>query len=1258
MKKFTKFSDRWFTRKIAAAVNQAGPRYSPKVNVSLPINRLFYGLGRTDEFYNEFSSLRKEFLKEWEESSLKRSFAETRLATAAFDVLCKEMRKVIAFIDSIKNVTFGDIGFAGLEKIHKKTSKKLFIIDTAISKVLNEGKEKKDDASASGTPGYKDRLKHFAYEVRKIRELIYRVGDLPGSTFALSSNKRALLLLGVAGIGKTHLFCDIAEIRLKQGLPTILILGQQLQSINDPLEAIIGSLGLKLTKKQFLQRLNGIAKRRKRRVFLLIDAINEGDRRVWKRRISPFLKEIENYPGISVALSCRTPFDKVTLPKRLNIVKEYHQGFAEHELDALKIYANYYKLPLPEIPLLSSEFSNPLFLKLFCESLEKAVVRKQHKQIDDIASGQKGMTNIIEDVVIAKGAAIAKQFSQITPNKFWKMLKEDIASVMATYKRSRISLPELQSILAKYVKKKDQKRFMAAMISESLLSEDVYYDGEAKKYSEVIRFPYQKFSDHIVARHLFSKRYFDKNRIKECLEDENRLGWLFMDAQSMRSHPGLVEAFIVEFPTRINNKGELFDYIDKDKIYVDLVELFINGLYWRDPHSFNKSTDKWVGSILGYERLQFDILDVLVALATKPKHPYNAYRLDGYLQKFSMPKRDLLWSEYLRKQYASGTAYKLINWIESFWKKDITTNYAEMYILLLGWFLTSTNRPFRDRATRGLYYLGRKYPQLLFKATLESLKLNDPYIPERLVAASYGVTMALHYSNEVAGFNSKYLKVFARAIYKQMFSKKAKFGTTHILLRNYARRIVEISLLHYPKSLTVKQQSMVKPPFKCGGIRRWGESGEIDRDKWRNGSGPLHMDFENYTLGRLVPSRSNYDYEHEGYKKVKANILWRIYNLGYSHALFKDIDSDIANYNWNRSERIKVDRYGKKYSWIAFFELAGYREDKKLLPERFGNEAFDVDIDPSFPDDIKNEEIIKDDFIDRTSSVENWIDNGPLPNLKPYFIMKSLSKIRGPWALLDGFVTQEHLDNKRDIFIFIRGFLVPKRKKKVLLEALKLLSYPGNSRLPNSETDNYMFAGEIPWCETFRYCFPECKIEIPTGEKVIIREVIKKPHRILVIKTGDKEIRIPDYNEETLRKGFIEHEREKYLNFNVKLPVRNYSWSGETSFTNPGQSAYVPTKEICEYFGLSSRPQTFDMYDTKGRVASITRDFGDQWHTGHKVIYLRKSLLDKYLKATKSSFVWVVWGERRFKSAKEEELRKFSEHHPHYKVFRSEDSYN
>ena len=60
----------------------------------------------------------------------------------------------------------------------------------------------------------------------------------------------------------------------------------------------------------------------------------------------------------------------------------------------------------------------------------------------------------------------------------------------------------------------------------------------------------------------------------------------------------------------------------------------------------------------------------------------------------------------------------------------------------VAWLLTSTIRPLRDQATSAPVLVRASYARSSFDLTLDSLAINDVYVPERLLAASYGVAMA------------------------------------------------------------------------------------------------------------------------------------------------------------------------------------------------------------------------------------------------------------------------------------------------------------------------------------------------------------------------------------------------------------------------------------------------------------------------------------------------------------------------------------
>ena len=52
-------SQHWFENHLREVIANAGDRYTPEVNVSLPIAQVFGGLGRTPELFAKIDSLHK-----------------------------------------------------------------------------------------------------------------------------------------------------------------------------------------------------------------------------------------------------------------------------------------------------------------------------------------------------------------------------------------------------------------------------------------------------------------------------------------------------------------------------------------------------------------------------------------------------------------------------------------------------------------------------------------------------------------------------------------------------------------------------------------------------------------------------------------------------------------------------------------------------------------------------------------------------------------------------------------------------------------------------------------------------------------------------------------------------------------------------------------------------------------------------------------------------------------------------------------------
>lgn len=1275
-----RYTKDFFVKALSKAIHEAGPKYTPGLEKDAPnleIEELVFAfdiLGRTRKFYEHVRSLSAELEKE---SRLNYSIAKiTELKLGIDKKRLKGLREDVENLKALLNAaseTHALNKYIDVEDVNLTARKCLNTIGDIDSVLYRE-----HDAEKPKDKNKTEAINHLIYTFRKLGEIVRGIKDFCDRPDAGLANNPFLLLMGEAGIGKTHFLCDIAKNRIADGYPTIILLGHHFQQFTDPGKQITKVLGLDIPFEKFIRQLHGQAVKTKTRCLIVIDAINEGDKNAWRKSFNGFVKQLRPFKGVGLIVSCRTPFDKITIPKRPkpDAIVLFHPGFRDIELDAQAAFFKYYKIPTPEVPLLTPEFSNPLFLKLFCKALEEATVNKKHKQIKDIASGQKGMTYIFESFVKERGKHIESAFG-LSRGYCWNNVFKKIAEKMAERKREWIPKSELKTLLN--IGK--AKVFINKLVSEGMLHDTLEWVQGQKVPIEAVRFPYQKFSDHIIARYLLSNFLdtSDEKTIKESFDKEATLGAVFKKDRIIYARSGIVEALMIEFPTRIKNKGELLDFLDMKEIPGALVEAFITGLIWRDPTSINDSTSSWINRLLGHAHFRNKMMDTLVTLAAKPRHPYNAAKLNRFLKAMKMNKRDLFWSEFLRKQDYHNSIYRILSWIEMTRAQSIGKEYAQMYTTIMMWTLTSTNRALRDRATRAIYYVGCRFSETLFDLTIESMEISDPYVSERMLAASYGVAMALQHER---GFTTGCLQGFARKLYDLMFKKEAPFSTTHILARDYARHVIDIALLYKPALLTMEERERITPPFRDGGIRIWGKSEDKNKDEYRDGNYPFGFDFNNYTIGYLLPKRRNYDFEDPEYIRVKSNMWWRIHKLGYSLKDFGEIDKDIGRYDYYRFGRQadgrKVDRYGKKYCWIAWYEIAGFRQDKGLLKREWeddNHKRFTVDIDPSFPEEIQKVEIIRTNYVgNKGKSLPRWIAKGPTPDITPYLLVDEIQKERGPWVFLDGFIEQEDLNSRRDIFIFSRGLFVKKEEFGDLVQRLRQQNL-GGRWLPEIPEHHYTFAGEVTWCETFPYYgnielsfvvgvekkrvpFEETEF-LKSGRNLNgdeLKEVFEVVNNYRSKKISEEDVdRYIEKNELQMRKvrHFKTEMAQKTKEYEVVIPISTLNWGSHESSVNPGISAYVLSNELCQFLNLSSRPQTFDLYDKSGRRASITLKWGNDLHTFHKLIYIRKDLLDSVLQDKELDLIWGIWGERRYKAKENAGLHEFAEKHQSYKVFQS-----
>ena len=768
----------------------------------------------------------------------------------------------------------------------------------------------------------------------------------------LVESKNSILLLGDWGTGKTHFLCDFALQALRDGTPAVVALATSLRTDLAPLDALAEYTGLAASGSELVSILAEAARTSGRRAVVLIDAINESDRDAWRRWLPKLVAEVGSLRDLGLIVSCRTPFDEnlVTGRARARMVRLFHPGFEDQEFDAQLEFFTYYELPSLHVPLLASEFSRPLFLRLMCEGLRGLGRRAQKARLRDIASGQKGMTYVLENFVKRVGREV-ESLHGLDGRTCWLIMKGDprsgrsgFAGVLAAARREWMAMHEAISEVRVLTgaDAAEAAEIIGSMRTSGLLTEHSrYVDGA---YMDVLILPYQRFADHLVARHLLDAHLDTSTEIKlkRCFYANRRLGAVFGPDRWGHgfAEPGIASALMIEFPERVRRlpdaRTELLAHLPRARrLLFPFADAFLEGLYWRPTSSVGRDTETLVTLLLeaGDADIRTRTYEVLVGLAVRPEHPLGVEWLSARLRAMRMPQRDLEWSEYLRLADGQSNVYRLLAWAEHEDHSTVDREASECAIRLASLFLTTTDRRLRDRATRALVYQADGRPEVLFGLVSDLLAFGDPYISERVLAACYGTCMRTWALQGPRSAFTDALMRLGRVLVALVLRPDAAFASCHALTRGYAIGVLQILLELRPRALSAIDRRLLEAePGQAPTLFR--AVSKIRKRDVEDAERAIFMDFGNYTIGRLVESRGNYDFKHREYVGVRKQIANRMRRLGYSTEQFGAIDRGIGGYAPNRADEHEVDRYGKKYSWIAFFEMYGIRSAQAELADR------------------------------------------------------------------------------------------------------------------------------------------------------------------------------------------------------------------------------------------------------------------------------------------------------------------------------------
>ncbi len=1045
-------------------------------------------------------------------------------------------------------------------------------------------------------------------------------------------DQRQIHFTANAAKGKTHIACDIAFKRIENSHPVIFFTGDKFTDESILFEAIRKLLDIpaEYSFDDFLDALDEYASICKVRIPIIIDGLNETTSNhffspIWKNHLSGFIAKVLQTKNIVVITTCRT-----TYAKRIweEIYKsEFHQlnGFEDSStiIDAIHKYFKKYKLIGDLYFAQVEKFRDPIFLKIFCETKNPNWMYSEKVAIN---IEEETTFSIFNEYLSQVNRRVTRDHPCLRTNEpFIQNATQKIAAHLWEENLRELPIDKYLSIIdgdSNYEKDKSK--------AEILINEGLIMSRDMRDYNEYVSFTYDVLAGFLIGEYLIqfhdNPSYFLSDEFINKIFNSSGRHPLCEDIISSvcKLLPKLKQTSLHEMINKAthlrSNGNEYFNYVFGESV---------SSLFELSAELIKGNDIKLVEELFSqHDANKVSVFNLSLKTISDTSHPFNAKFLSRLLKSQNMDDRDITWTEFVRKN--SDNLESFISKFEneccsSVANHTIIAQKQHLVSKIITWVLTSTNRKLRDEATRALYFYGRKYPIEFASIVYESLEYNDPYVWERTLAALYGVVMAKHNEIESENFIKQVLPGIINSVFSLIFADDAPYSTTHIFARDYARRIIEIGLIHHPNLISEQEIMRIRTPNKIGAIRDLGEF-DYGEKEWGYG-GPIRMDFSNYTIGRLVKNGHGYADPPEK-QKVRRQIYCRIYELGWNEEKFKDAETALGRENYRgtgRTNRADIERYGKKYSWIAYYEIAGFRDDQGLLDNEYNEfRVITPDIDPSFPIKPQNQKFFSTNLLgDMTKAVVDWYKNGGMPSLEAYLEVKNLKDKKGDWICLDSFIVQEDLEAERNSFVFVRALIVSEKDFEEIIKLLKVQN-AGEQWLPEVRQNNDTFAGEMYYCDEatgdnsveLRFTLGKKIVKIKRGEPGY-----QAPFTVRMEK--DEIIFVEDDSVDEIEKEISEDKK-----FKVLLPVMEYSCESYRSTTNNVEHIRVVGKEIANKMKLKNQAQTFDLIDSKGELASQNIRYYEDYNNNHSFVYIRKDLLQRYLKVTKTKLVWVIWGER------------------------------
>lgn len=494
-----------------------------------------------------------------------------------------------------------------------------------------------------------------------------------------------------------------------------------------------------------------------------------------------------------------------------------------------------------------------------------------------------------------------------------------------------------------------------------------------------------------------------------------------------------------------------------------------------------------------------------------------------------------------------------------------------------------------------------------------------------------------------------------------------------ILLRDYARLIIERYLTEYPDEKKDYEIEKIKPSYKSMPIPDIEDQKYQDKDFKKGLFFIQHsMQFEGIGMygdfGRYVFQSALRNFEVDDYKIFNYAMYYIINELGYKGDLFDDYDSFVGRFSYDRHRVLKTERIGKKYQWITMYNILARISDYYPMKNRFSMEEERVlydgpwepyvkDFDPTLNEhnlscddapyfqqvdnhikkSIQEKNYVKDDM---TFDEDKWVRSSSIFWKYQKDDLLLTDDAGNQWIVLS-----KHADTGREdlafdkllIWNWLYGYFVTDQQLTILKEYANKKVNLINSDIAEIPETYTLYNREYPWSSGSKSVLDwQWKtMELETGETKLVESIVEEPQfswvdALLKAYSGEEgdvkaeqeaEKKIDEFNIPTVTKIYKREEPVTIKLERILNATQDLLWEEEFDASKEEVLSYShPCAELINTLELRQNKYDGYYYDVNNELIAFDTDLTNQ----KAGLIIRKDALDKFLKLKKFHLVWFV----------------------------------